>query len=255
MRSLTTIFLLSLILFGCAKEDPNDRANALFVEATRLFRDAPSEQNDAAATSKYREALAKLNTIVTKYSASSLAVQLASGQQVGDFSLAQIHRQYEVPSGAMKPTLQVGDKAVALKYPVGSAPKRGDIIVFLLPKDTRAVSIKRLIGFPGERIQMINGLPYIDGDPVKRERLSDYFEEADDKVPTKRWRETLPNGVSYTTFDLVDNAFVDNTPVYTVPPDNYFVMGDNRDSSVDSRWFNQVGYVPSRNIIGRAIQP
>jgi signal peptidase I len=132
-------------------------------------------------------------------------------------------------------------------------PARGDIVVFRLPKDDSTDYIKRVIGLPGDRIQMINGLLHINGEPVKRERIADYIEEdAGRTVRIKRWRETLPNGVSYETLDLQDNGFLDNTPVYVVPPDNYFMMGDNRDNSTDSRVLSQVGYVPRDNLIGKA---
>jgi signal peptidase I len=89
---------------------------------------------------------------------------------------------------------------------------------------------------------------------VKRERIEDFVETEEGPRATrvKRWRETLPNGVSYTTLDLVDNGFYDNTPVYQVPAGHFFMMGDNRDNSTDSRVLSQVGYVPFENIIGRA---
>ncbi len=126
--------------------------------------------------------------------------------------------------------------------------------MFRLPRDDSTDYIKRVIGLPGDRIQMIEGLLHINGEPVKRERIEDFIEteEGGRTQRVKRWRETLPNGVSYTTLDLIDNGFYDNTPVYVVPPDNYFMMGDNRDNSTDSRVLSQVGYVPLQNIVGKA---
>ena len=119
----------------------------------------------------------------------------------------------------------------------GSQPDRGDIVVFRLPKDDFTDYIKRVIGLPGDRIRMIDGLLHINGQPIKRERIEDYIEteETDRATRVKRWRETLPNGVSYTTLDLIDNGFYDNTQEYVVPAGQYFMMGDNRDNSTDSR--------------------
>jgi len=135
-------------------------------------------------------------------------------------------------------------------------PARGDVVVFLLPKDNSTVYIKRVIGLPGDRIQMKQGLLHINGAPVARERLPDFVSEdpcgSRVSVGTKRWRETLPNGVSYETLDCVDNGFYDNTNVYTVPSGHFFMLGDNRDNSTDSRVLSAVGYIPLDNIIGRA---
>jgi signal peptidase I len=134
-----------------------------------------------------------------------------------------------------------------------SPPERGDIVVFRLPKDDSTDYIKRVIGLPGDRIQMIDGVLQINGQPVKRERTDDFVETEEGRTTrVARWRETLPNGVTYTTLDLQPNGFYDNTPVYTVPAGHYFMMGDNRDNSTDSRVLSQVGYVPFENIIGRA---
>ena len=101
---------------------------------------------------------------------------------------------------------------------------------------------------------MIDGVLNINGQAVKRERVEDYIpvEEDVSGKPIKRWRETLPNGVSHMTLDLVDNGFYDNTPVYYVPAGHFFMMGDNRDNSTDSRLLSRVGYVPVENIIGKA---
>ena len=130
-------------------------------------------------------------------------------------------------------------------------------MVFRLPKDESTDYIKRVIGLPGDRIQMKDGLLYINDKPVERQRLSDFVgedpcgsSEAFGRV--KRWKETLPNGISYETLDCQDNGYYDNTIEYVVPPGHFFMMGDNRDNSTDSRVQSAVGYVPFQNIIGRA---
>jgi signal peptidase I len=183
-----------------------------------------------------------------------------------------LFQPFNIPSGSMKATLLVNDYLFVSKYSygysqysfplslplfngriIGSQPDRGDVVVFRLPSDPSVDYIKRVIGLPGDRIQVIDGVLNINGVPVKRERADDYVETEEGPRPTrvKRWRETLPNGVSYYTLDLVDNGFADNTQVYTVPAGEYFMMGDNRDNSTDSR-FSSVGTVPFENFIGRA---
>jgi signal peptidase I len=184
-----------------------------------------------------------------------------------------LFQPFNIPSGSMKETLLVGDYLFVSKYSYGyshyslplspplfsgrildfAKPDRGDIVVFRLPKDDSTDYIKRVIGLPGDRIQMIDGVLHINGQPTKREQIDDFIDVDEGRRATrvKRWRETLPNGVSYTTLDLPYNLQSDNTDVYHVPADHYFMMGDNRHNSTDSR-FPQVGYVPFQHIIGRA---
>jgi len=185
-----------------------------------------------------------------------------------------LFQPFNIPAGSMKPTLFVGDYIFVSKFSYGynrysfpfspplalvsgrifaSEPERGDVVVFRLPKDPSIDYVKRVIGLPGDRIQMINGVLHINGTPVKREQIGDFVETDDNgrEVHIKQWRETLPNGVSHPTLDMIENGFYDNTKEYRVPAGHYFMMGDNRDNSSDSRVENQVGYVPVENLIGR----
>jgi signal peptidase I len=167
-----------------------------------------------------------------------------------------LFQAFSIPSGSMEATLLVGDYLFVSTYaygythyalpfspPVfsgrifGSQPKRGDVAVFRLPWDDSIDYIKRVIGLPGDRIEMIDGLLHINGVAVKRERAQDYIDSEMGQYPTRvrRWRETLPNGVSYETLDRIENSPYDNTAPYLVPPGHFFMMGDNRDNSNDSR--------------------
>src|SRR5262245_19662557 len=147
-----------------------------------------------------------------------------------------LFQPFNIPSGSMMPTLQIGDHLFAAKYPYGYTryslpysaplfsgrifapePQRGDVVVYRRPKDDTVDYISRIVGLPGDRIQMIGGLLHINGEPVKRERAEDFVFEQDGRTVTgKRWRETLPNGVTHETLDLQDNGFSDNTQEYRV---------------------------------------
>jgi signal peptidase I len=183
-----------------------------------------------------------------------------------------LFQPFNIPSGSNMPTLLIGDYLFVSKYSYGyshyslpfsppiftgrilSRPvDRGDVVVFRLPKDDSTDYVKRVVGLPGDRIQMIGGVLNINGQPVKRERIEDFTSDEDGAPqPIRQYRETLPNGVTYTTLALMEKGFFDNTQVYTVPPGHYFMMGDNRDNSTDSRMLSAVGYVPYENIIGKA---
>ena len=183
------------------------------------------------------------------------------------------YEPFNIPSGSMIPTLLVGDYLFVSKLSYGysrhslpfslplfrgriffSEPERGDVAVFKLPSDNETDYIKRIIGLPGDRIQMRGGILHINGEPVKRRRAGEYIinEEGGFSRTLKRYIETLPNGRNHFIIENSDRDQYDNTPVYVVPKGHYFAMGDNRDSSLDSRVINQVGYVPAENLVGRA---
>ncbi|WP_269582781.1 signal peptidase I [Roseibium sp. Sym1] len=186
-----------------------------------------------------------------------------------------LFQPFNIPSGSMMDTLLIGDYLFVSKYSYGYSryslpipsslvpisgrvwadqPERGDIAVFKLPTDNYTDYIKRVIGLPGDTIQVLDGVVHINGEPVKRERIDDYIVESSVGVTKRvpRYRETLPNGVSYETLDSDPAGVMDNTREYKVPEGHYFMMGDNRDNSVDSRYQSRVGYVPFENFMGRA---
>jgi signal peptidase I len=182
-----------------------------------------------------------------------------------------LFQPFKIPSESMKPTLLIGDYLFVSKYSYGysrysiplspplfsgrifaAPPERGDVVVFRLPADDSEDYIKRVIGLPGDRVQLRRGVLYLNDEPVRRERIEDYVDPEREGVRVERWRETLPNGVTFTTLNLLEGGPLDDTPVYRVPADHYFMMGDNRDDSADSRVLPEVGYIPFENLVGRA---
>ena len=188
-----------------------------------------------------------------------------------------IAEPYYVPSGSMEPTLQIGDELLATKYPygysaaslpsfvtlpdseriLGALPHRGDVVVFRWPGDRSQTWVKRVVGLPGDRIQMRQGQLFINDHPasLKPDGVGEAEDDDGGKEPAYRYVETLPNGVSHEILKLRDNGRLDNTPEVTVPPGHLFVLGDNRDNSADSRVpvrDGGVGLLPMDNLVGRA---
>lgn len=204
-----------------------------------------------------------------------------------------IFSPFNIPSESMQPRLVNGDYLLAAKWPYGfsryslpldlpllperrvlaDAPERGDVVIFKQPPLKELDYIKRVIGLPGDRVQMVNGQLYLNGAPIPRQRLSDFEIEitpntqcyslqfvsrrsdGTDVCRYPRYRETLPGGRHYEVLDLGPRE-MDNTPPVVVPAGHLFLMGDNRDNSEDSRFPAEpgrgIGLVPMDNLVGRA---
>ena len=179
---------------------------------------------------------------------------------------------FYIPSSSMEPTLLIGDRIFVSKFTYGYSkhsfpfsppvynsrlfnkkPKRGDLVVFKTPSDNRTDYIKRLIGLPGDTIQFVNGTIYLNEKPIVKKKLNSEYSIRcginDFKV--NAFNETLPNGISYTAV-YNRNGTMQNTDLYKVPENKYFLLGDNRDCSKDSRYLSSVGYVKDVNLVGKA---
>ncbi|HYC18223.1 MAG TPA: signal peptidase I [Pseudolabrys sp.] len=187
-----------------------------------------------------------------------------------------IAEPFYVPSGSMEPTLLIGDELLATKFPYGyssaslpaflvlpntprvlaALPKRGDVVVFRWPGDRSQVWVKRVIGLPGDRIGVHNGVVSINGTAagVRPAGIGESQSEDGGAVSATRYIETLPGGYEHPIFKMVARAEYDDMPELTVPPGHLFVMGDNRDNSADSRVAVRaggVGLLPVEDLVGR----
>lgn len=187
-----------------------------------------------------------------------------------------LYQPFNIPSGSMQSTLLIGDYLFVSKvsygysrytFPFGlnifngrifaSQPKRGDVIVFKTPRDNSQDYIKRLIGLPGDKVEVRGGILWLNDKQVPRRRVADFVQPLDDgrELRTARFEEELPNGPKYHVLDERPNGPGDNYGPVTVPAGHYFMMGDNRDNSADSRTpthLHGVGFVPFENLVGRA---
>jgi signal peptidase I len=205
------------------------------------------------------------------------ALQFAAALLIVFLAKGAIAEPFYVPSGSMEPTLLIGDALLASKYPYGygtaslpiqinlpetgrvfgEMPKRGDVVVFRWPGDSSQAWVKRVVGLPGDRIQIRKGQLFINDRPasLKPDGIGEAEDDNGGSETAYRYVETLPGGVSHAIFKLRDNGRLDNTAEVTVTPDHLFVMGDNRDNSADSRVAVRdggVGLLPVDNLIGRA---
>jgi signal peptidase I len=180
------------------------------------------------------------------------------------------YEPFNIPSGSMLPTLLIGDYLFVSKFSYGysryslpfgpplfsgrileSMPERGDVAVFRKPTGDHEDYIKRIVGLPGDTIQVLHGILQINGVPVQRRKIEDYVDAGGASYP--QYIETLPNGVEHIIIERQgDGGQYDDTKLYVVPEGHYFAMGDNRDNSQDSRVEELVGYIPAENLVGRA---
>ena len=198
----------------------------------------------------------------------TLAIALICAGFVRSFFFEPFH----IPSGSMKPNLLIGDYIFVAKYSYGysrysfpfgfdlfaerfwqkNKPQRGDVAVFRLPSNPDINYIKRVIGLPGDRVQVSDGVLYVNEQKI--EKIADEsFSDIDFgiEIPIRKFLEIFPSGKKITTLDQLKTP-QDNTGIYEVPEGHYFMMGDNRDNSQDSRFLDHVGYVPEENFVGRA---
>ena len=202
-----------------------------------------------------------MDTVVTVFYALMIALLLRTF----------VIEPFKIPSGSMIPNLLVGDFLFVSKYSYGYSrysfpfgiipfegrffapddPKRGDVVVFRNPKRDDVNYVKRVVGLPGDKVQVISGRLFINGEPVRRQEI-ERSPHVLNNGRVKSYIETLPGGHRHEILENSGDAgFTDNTQLYRVPEGHYFMMGDNRDNSQDSRFLDDIGFVPLDHIVGR----
>lgn len=181
---------------------------------------------------------------------------------------------FHIPSSSMKPNLLIGDYIFVSKYSYGysrfsfpfgykfdyfdgrffsAEPQRGDVVVFRLPKDPSINYVKRLIGFPGDEIQVRHGVLYINNERINKKEDGLFIDKnGDEENKIRQFSEELTAQKTIKILDLREDMPQDDTGIYKVPEGHYFFMGDNRDNSQDSRFINELGFVPQQNLVGKA---
>jgi signal peptidase I len=245
------------------------------IDSADRTEDASAPHEAAPAPPRAATVVAQSAPAAAKNEAVEIAKTIAYALLIALVVRIFLFQPFTIPSASMEPNLFAGDYIIVSKFSYGysrhsipfspplfhgrifnQAPKRGDIVVFKLPRDDRTDYIKRLIGVPGDRIQMKGGVVWLNDKPLPRQELAPGVEVTPFGFSheVQRFLETLPGGRSYVTNDYGPDGDVDNTGVFVVPPKHYFMMGDNRDNSQDSRYPESVGvgYVPEENLVGRA---
>lgn len=216
---------------------------------------------------KENNSKSKSNYWVENFKTFSIAILIALTLRTFAFE------PFSIPSGSMKPTLLEGDYLFVSKYSYGFSrhsfpmsfpnykgrifgkyPNRGDVAVFKFTKNTKIDYIKRIVGLPGDKIQIIEGILYINQKAIDREALGLWSAKNVNNImyTYDKYAEKLSDNIFYEVLDASPNGMLDNTDVYTVPEGHFFALGDNRDQSSDSRILSQLGFIPFDNLVGKA---